>query len=205
MDEKWFYIRKEGQTLYVLTGNNDVLTEEPPARCNPSNQVELATRPNARPHQDSTRQCRPHVDVEDREVFEAVTTDGWSIRLTNQPAQSPDLNARDVGFFDSIQSLQSQTRPRNVEDLIEEVHLGFEATKATTLNKTFVTLQLMIQHIMRRCGGNECRLTYIKKDHLLRERNLPISLPCNSQLYYDTLAAIAPPSLHVPSDLDYLL
>ncbi|ETN02511.1 hypothetical protein PPTG_16464 [Phytophthora nicotianae INRA-310] len=139
MDEKWFYIRKEGQTLYVLTGNNDVLTEEPPA------------------------------NVEDREVFEAVTTDGWSIRLTNQPAQSPDLNARDVGFFDSIQSLQSQTRPRNVEDLIEEVHLGFEATKATTLNKTFVTLQLMIQHIMRRCGGNECRLTYIKKDHLLRE------------------------------------
>ncbi|GMF13254.1 unnamed protein product [Phytophthora lilii] len=97
---------------------------------------------------------------------------------------------------DGRQSLQSQTLPRNVKELIEEVHLAFEATKATKLNRTLVTLQLMMQHIMRRGGSNDFRLTHFKKDHLLREGRLSSSLSCDSQLYFDTLAA--PVRLRLP-------
>ncbi|ETL82591.1 hypothetical protein L917_17270 [Phytophthora nicotianae] len=104
--------------------------------------------------------ARPHVDVNDPVVVAAGTSGGWNIRLANQPAQSPELNALDVGFFYSIQSLQSQTIPRNVEQLIDEVSLAFEATAADTLEKTFVTLQLMMKHIMISTSPTSRRIAY---------------------------------------------
>ncbi|ETM97175.1 hypothetical protein PPTG_20473 [Phytophthora nicotianae INRA-310] len=78
---------------------------------------------------------------------------GWSILLRNQPAQSPHLNVLGCGFFNAIQSLQSVTVPRTAEDLISEVEMAFASTTTTTLNKTFLSVQLIMQSIMRHNGG----------------------------------------------------
>lgn len=50
--------------------------------------------------------ARPHNVNDDPELIAACTADGWDIRLVNQPPNSPDTNILDLGFFNSIQSLQ---------------------------------------------------------------------------------------------------
>ncbi|ETI35702.1 hypothetical protein F443_18017 [Phytophthora nicotianae P1569] len=133
-DEKRFYIKKIGQKVYILTGKDDVPTEEPPVQGvrkqrasvnRPAGVVEKKpasmTRELSRkmlleyvipaikakwPHAQMLQpikiqqdNARPHVDVNDPVVVAAGTSGGWNIRLANQPAQSPELNALDVGFF----------------------------------------------------------------------------------------------------------
>ena len=46
-----------------------------------------------------------HVPEDDEEFARAVAHTGLDIRLVNQPANSPDLNILDLGFFASLQSL----------------------------------------------------------------------------------------------------
>ncbi|ETV78282.1 hypothetical protein H257_07874 [Aphanomyces astaci] len=50
--------------------------------------------------------AKPHVSVNDPAVIAAGRQGGWTISLCSQPAQSPDLNVLDLGYFNAIQSLQ---------------------------------------------------------------------------------------------------
>ncbi|KUF78922.1 hypothetical protein AM588_10000086 [Phytophthora nicotianae] len=136
--------------------------------------------------------AKPHVLPDDPEVLVAGCAGGWSILFRNQPAQSPDLNVLDCGFFNAIQSLQSVTVPRTAEDLISEVERAFASTTTTTLNKTFLSVQLIMQSIMRHNGGNAFGLSHIQKDKLLRAGELPDSLSCDPALYRATLAKVVP-------------
>ena len=43
--------------------------------------------------------ARTHIDVNDPAFVQAAQADGWDIRLTCQPPNSPDLNVLDLGFF----------------------------------------------------------------------------------------------------------
>jgi hypothetical protein len=52
---------------------------------------------------------------------EATQQDGFDIRLTCQPANSPDFNILDLGFFRSIQSIQYKKSAKTVQDLIPVV------------------------------------------------------------------------------------
>ncbi|GJZ21937.1 hypothetical protein Tco_0558976 [Tanacetum coccineum] len=52
--------------------------------------------------------AKPHIAVNDSEFVEAASRDGFDIQLRFQPANSPDLNVLDLGFFRAIQSLQEQ-------------------------------------------------------------------------------------------------
>jgi len=45
-----------------------------------------------------------HVPGDDEEFAMAVAQIGLDIQLVNQPANSPDLNVLDLGFFASLQS-----------------------------------------------------------------------------------------------------
>ncbi|XP_074304590.1 uncharacterized protein LOC141639336 [Silene latifolia] len=49
--------------------------------------------------------AKPHFNGKDKDFMEAATSNGFNIELTQQPANSPDLNILDLGFFRSIQSL----------------------------------------------------------------------------------------------------
>jgi hypothetical protein len=52
--------------------------------------------------------ARPHAKVDDPAILEAGHEGGWNITLTCQPPNSPDFNVLDLGYFNSIQSLQYQ-------------------------------------------------------------------------------------------------
>ncbi|ETV82665.1 hypothetical protein H257_05235 [Aphanomyces astaci] len=64
-----------------------------------------------------------------------------SIEVANQPPNSPDFNVLDLGFFNSIQSLQQQKVARSIGELIAAVEEAFYELPVTILGKTFITLQ----------------------------------------------------------------
>jgi len=43
--------------------------------------------------------AKTHIPVDDPEFVVAAQAEGWDIRLTLQPPNSPDLNILDLGFF----------------------------------------------------------------------------------------------------------
>ncbi|ETO58942.1 hypothetical protein F444_22679 [Phytophthora nicotianae P1976] len=93
------------------------------------------------------------------------------IASPNQPAQSPDLNCLDLGLLASIQSVQSRTTSRTIQDIIQEVEHAYETMTAETLNKTFLTLQLVMKEIMNCEGRNDYKLAHFHKDKLIRAGN----------------------------------
>lgn len=60
-----------------------------------------------------------------------------------------------------------------------------------TLNKTFLTLQFMMKHIMMHEGSKDLRLGHIRKDALLRIGELSATLPWNSRVFQGDLAFLA--------------
>jgi hypothetical protein len=100
------------------------------------------------------------------EVLVAANSGGWRMRISPQPAQSPDLNVLDLGFFNSIQSLQDQNTPQTEEELIAEVERAYWSSSPVTLNKTFLTLQFILT-----------------KEALIHINELPVSLPCDPDTY----------------------
>ena len=58
--------------------------------------------------------ARTHIDVNDPAFVQAAQADGWDIRLTCQPPNSPDLNVLDLGFFAAIQALFQKSTPNRM-------------------------------------------------------------------------------------------
>ncbi|DAZ97766.1 TPA: LOW QUALITY PROTEIN: hypothetical protein N0F65_009046 [Lagenidium giganteum] len=84
---------------------------------------------------------------------------------------------------DSIQSLQSRTRPKNIGDLIADAKKAFDETKPTTLNCTFLTLQTVMHDTMLNGGKNNFNSRHIQKASLMRSRLLPWSLRCEKVVF----------------------
>ncbi|ETV94917.1 hypothetical protein H310_11563 [Aphanomyces invadans] len=70
--------------------------------------------------------ARLHISVDDAGFAAAAASGGWKIKLTCQPPQSPDLNILDLGFFNSVQSLQQQMECRSMAELIHAVDDSFK-------------------------------------------------------------------------------
>ena len=64
------------------------------------------------------------------------------IRLTFQPANSPDMNVCDIGLFASLQSIQYRMYMRTVEDIINAVDNAYDEMPKDTLNNIFLSLQI---------------------------------------------------------------
>lgn len=60
-----------------------------------------------------------HVPAHDEQFATEVAQTGLDIRIMKQPPNSPDMNALDLGFFASLQSLIDKTNPTNIDELIE--------------------------------------------------------------------------------------
>jgi hypothetical protein len=113
------------------------------------------------------------------------------IRLINQPANSPDLNVLDLGFFRSLQSRNYEQISRNLDDLIQNVKREFDNYDPATLNRVFLTLQGCLIEVMKDGGGNKYKIPHINKDRLEALGILPKRLSCDRQLYEDVMATLA--------------
>lgn len=57
--------------------------------------------------------------------------------MKSESSKSPDFNVLNLGFFNSIQSLQHQTSPNNIDELIE-INIAFDNISPEILNNTSI-------------------------------------------------------------------
>jgi hypothetical protein len=126
--------------------------------------------------------ARPHITGQDAAFLARVAIMELNISLIQQPPNSPDLNVLDLGYFNAIQALQQQQRQTSIYGLVDAVSISFANLHQTTLNKVFLTLQKVMELIILHDGDNHFKLPHLKKDALLRQGILPVSLPVTEQL-----------------------
>lgn len=110
--------------------------------------------------------ARTHVDPSDPEFREAARQGGFDIRLMCQPANSPDLNVLDLGFFSAIQSLRYKVAPKTIDDLVVAVEDAYEAYSPKLLNRIFLTLQSCMLEVMKTQGSNRYKISHMNKERL---------------------------------------
>ena len=108
-----------------------------------------------------------HVVGNEKEWIEAVKGVGLPVEIRRQPPSSPDLNVLDLGYFQSIQSLQQRTRSLTVSDLVANVEKSYEELPPAKLTDIFLTWQLVMLKIIENEGDNTYQLPHKRK----RERN----------------------------------
>lgn len=67
---------------------------------------------------------------------DAAKEGGWNIKINTQPAQSPDLNILDLGFFHSLQSRVAHVKhkAKNIDELITNVTAEYNNYDRDTLD-----------------------------------------------------------------------
>ena len=85
-----------------------------------------------------------------------------------QPANSPETNVLDLGFFRALQAGQIKMDAKTVDDIVANVSAAGAAVPYETLLNNFRTLQLVLIKILRHDGGNDFKLPHIGKAKLER-------------------------------------
>ena len=65
--------------------------------------------------------AKPHCSVDDPLLVQATTENQRKISCRCQPPNSPDLNVLELGYFNSMQSLQHQKVPKTIDNLVSAV------------------------------------------------------------------------------------
>jgi len=131
--------------------------------------------------------ARTHIAVDDPAFVAAAQADGWDIRLTCQPPNSPDLNVLDLGFFAAIQALFERGTPNNIDQIVAKVEKAFREYPVDRANRIFLTQQGCMMEIMKHNGGQHYDIPHMKKKHLEMQGALPISLKCPVDLYNEAV------------------
>ena len=120
-----------------------------------------------------------HIVPEDepfRATMEEIGVPEGKIELYTQPANSPDLNLNDLGFFNSLQSAYYQSCPSNAIELIEMVRESYEDYPSNKINRIWLTLQSCMNEIIKSNGGNQYKIPHMGKEKLEKENRLPVVL-----------------------------
>jgi len=125
--------------------------------------------------------AKPHSKETDAELLSEANKKGWKMRLQCQPPNSPDLNVLDLGFFNSIQSLQHQSAPKTIDELIDCVQVAFDKLNNENLNNIFLTLQKCMEATMTKKGGNNYKLPHVGKTRLRNSEMLPEAFQCSQE------------------------
>ncbi|XP_039778084.1 uncharacterized protein LOC120645352 [Panicum virgatum] len=131
--------------------------------------------------------ARTHIEPNDEVFCQAVRQTGLDIRIFNQPANSPDLNVLDLGFFASLQSKTFLTSSKNMNDLIQNVQKEFSNYDESKIRNVFLTLQGCMIEVMKKGGGNGYKIPHMNKEALEAAGMLPNSLSIDRELYHAVL------------------
>lgn len=134
-----------------------------------------------------------HINDDD-EVFKQkvleLFSDAGAVRLYTQPAQSPDLNINDLGFFASLQSKYYMHSPKDALELIEMIEGTFQSYPLTTLNRIWLTLQGCMNEILDNQGDNKYKIPHMNKDRLERTNSLPVSIKATESARHYSMAEL---------------
>jgi len=105
---------------------------------------------------------------------------GLTVSFVCQPAQSPDLNVLDLGYFSAIQALQQQRRTKTLEELVVAVEESFVERKREALENVFYTWAACMEQVMLNACGNQYKIPHLKKDQIRKELgHLPSTYSCS--------------------------
>ncbi|CAN0272134.1 unnamed protein product [Discosporangium mesarthrocarpum] len=99
---------------------------------------------------------------------------GDSIILETQPANSPDLNVNDLGFFHSTQQLKE-----NVGATME----AFGVYPQETLERVRQSLFAVLGEVLGSKSGNSYKLPHLGKENLGRTGKLPVNGRVDEEKY----------------------
>ena len=80
---------------------------------------------------------------------------GFNIQVLVQPAQSPDLNVDDLGFFRSLQSDVSLVAKGSRRDLLAAVVQCWNEHPAEKMEAVWLCLYTSYRGVLESVGGNE--------------------------------------------------
>ncbi|XP_021773246.1 uncharacterized protein LOC110737179 [Chenopodium quinoa] len=107
----------------------------------------------------------------------------WVQHSVHLPAStSPDLNVLDLGLFNVIQSIQYQSFPKNLGELIDRVKEAYGLFNPVLNKYCWITLQCCMEEILKHLGGNNFTLTHKGKKRLERLGLLPEQLEVERNL-----------------------
>ena len=123
--------------------------------------------------------AKSHIKVDDEEWLAALAQSGWGDRISlyTQPANSPDLNLNDLGFFRALQSDYERECPANERGIIDLVNDSFERYDAGRINRIWLSLHGVFNNVLLCYGDNDYKLGHMGKDRLERMGELPTVLP----------------------------
>ena len=82
------------------------------------------------------------------------------IQIVTQPAQSPDLNINDLGFFNSLQSLADKTDPESLSQLLDSVEECYWEYDKQTLERVWQAQFNTYNCILKARGGNDFKQSH---------------------------------------------
>ena len=107
------------------------------------------------------------------------------------------MNVLDLGLFNVIQSLQYQSFPQTLDDLIKEVKIAFKGFDPELNKYSWITLQSCMVEVLRRKGGNNYTIPHMKKRSLDRQGVLPELLQVDKELIAEVVSYLD--SITIPS------
>ena len=77
------------------------------------------------------------------------------VELVTQPAQSPDLNVNDLGFFESLKSRVWEMNSSSIDELVETIFQQYEEYDSATLERVLQSLFKVYNQTLRKMGDND--------------------------------------------------
>ena len=134
--------------------------------------------------------AKTHIAVNDSVFCAAAQADGWDIRLTCQPPNSPDLNILDLGFFAALQALFEKMSPGKIVDIVAKVKKAYDTYPAERSNRIFLTLQSCMCEVLKQKGGNRYKVPHMRKSFLAALEMLPDVVPCDADVVIAAIEAL---------------
>lgn len=98
----------------------------------------------------------------------------FKFHIREQPANSPDTNILDLGFFRALQTAAWKLkRAKTMEGLIQSVQQAWEEYPPEKLNRIWLTHMAVCDEILKHDGKNDFDVPHMGKDKLARGGDLP--------------------------------
>ncbi|CAM9981760.1 unnamed protein product, partial [Discosporangium mesarthrocarpum] len=92
-----------------------------------------------------------------------------------KPANSPDLDVSDLGFFHSIQQLKEDVGVSSPEDLVEATMEAFDVYPRETLERVWQSLSVALGEVVGSKSDNSYKVPHSGKENLGKAGKVPVN------------------------------
>ncbi|CAN0111437.1 unnamed protein product [Pylaiella littoralis] len=103
----------------------------------------------------------PHTGKGNPEILNSAGMGrGWLVEVVTEPAQSPDFDVNDLGFFASLKSRVWAMNACSVDELVEIIFEQYEEYDGETLERVWQSLFKVYNQTLRKMGDNDFAVEY---------------------------------------------